>query len=107
MTETRRERVRAETTVEIKEIALQQMAEQGAASLSLRAIAREMGTSAPAIYRYFPNRDALVTALIIDAYNSLADSLQAANDGQDSGDYNGRFRAVTRAYQRMGTQPPR
>ena len=98
MTKTRRERVRAENTTEIKEVALQQMAEQGAASLSLRSIAREMGMSAPALYRYFPNRDALVTALIVDAYNSLADTLQAASDGQVSGDYNGRFRAVTRAY---------
>jgi AcrR family transcriptional regulator len=98
MTQTRRERVRAETTIEIKEVALQQMAEQGAASLSLRSIAREMGMSAPALYRYFPNRDALVTALIVDAYNSLADTLQAADEGQDKGDYNGRFRAVTRAY---------
>ena len=98
MTQTRRERIRAETTIEIKEIAVQQMAEQGAASLSLRSIAREMGMSAPALYRYFPNRDALVTALIVDAYNSLADALQAANDGQERKNYNGRFRAVTRAY---------
>jgi AcrR family transcriptional regulator len=98
MAETRRERVRAETTTEIKDVALQQMAEQGAASLSLRSIAREMGMSAPALYRYFPNRDALVTALIVDAYNSLADALQTANDGQESGDYNGRFHAVTHAY---------
>ena len=98
MTQTRRERVRAETTIEIKEVAVQQMAQQGAASLSLRSIAREMGMSAPALYRYFPNRDALVTALIVDAYNSLAAALRVANEGQDSGDYNGRFQAVTRAY---------
>lgn len=98
MTQTRRERVRAETTVEIKEIAVQQMAEQGAASLSLRSIAREMGMSAPALYHYFPNRDALVTALIVDAYNSLAAALRAANEEQESGNYNGRFRAVTHAY---------
>lgn len=98
MTQTRRERVRAETTIEIKAIAIQQMAEQGSAALSLRAIAREMGMSAPALYRYFPNRDALVTALIIDAYNSLAAALRVANEGEDSGDYNGRFRAVTHAY---------
>ena len=98
MTQTRRERVRAETTVEIKEIAIQQMAEQGAAALSLRAIAREMGMSAPALYRYFPNRDALVTALIVDAYNSLTDALQTADDGQEAGDYNGRFRATAHAY---------
>jgi len=98
MTQTRRERVRAETTIEIKEIAVQQMAETGAAALSLRAIAREMGMSAPALYRYFPNRDALVTALIIDAYNSLANALQVANGKQDIEDYNGRFQATTHTY---------
>jgi AcrR family transcriptional regulator len=98
MTQTRRERLRAETTVEIKATAIAQMAAQGAASLSLRAIAREMGMSAPALYRYFPNRDALVTALIIDAYNSLADALQTADKEQPVEDYNGRFRAVTHAY---------
>lgn len=98
MTQTRRERVRAETTIEIKEVAIQQMAEQGAAALSLRAIAREMGMSAPALYRYFPNRDALVTALIIDAYNSLGTALRTANETEAAEDYNGRFRAVTRAY---------
>lgn len=98
MTQTRRERLRVETTVEIKETALQQMAEQGAAALSLRAIAREMGMSAPALYRYFPDRDALVTALIVDAYNSLAAALRAADEGQEAGDYNGRFRATAYAY---------
>jgi len=100
MTQTRRERIRAETTIEIKEIAVQQMAETGAAALSLRAIAREMGMSAPALYRYFPNRDALVTALIIDAYNSLANALQVANGKQDIEDYNGRFQATTHAYRK-------
>ncbi len=98
MTQTRRERLRAETTAEIKTIAVAQMAQTGAAALSLRAIAREMGMSAPALYRYFPNRDALVTALIIDAYNSLADTMFAANQAVDSNDYNGRFRAITAAY---------
>jgi AcrR family transcriptional regulator len=98
MTQTRRERLRVETTAEIKATALAQMVEQGAAALSLRAIAREMGLSAPALYRYFPNRDALVTALIIDAYNSLADAMLAADQAQGAGDYNGRFRAVASAY---------
>lgn len=98
MIQTRRERLRAETTTEIKDTALQQMAETGAATLSLRAIAREMGMSAPALYRYFPNRDALVTALIVDAYNSLADAMQATDETQEAGDYNGRFQAVTATY---------
>lgn len=58
----------------IKETAWKQAAEYGAAALSLRAIARELKITAPAIYNYFSSRDDLVTALIVDAYNSLADA---------------------------------
>lgn len=59
----------------IKEIAWKQIAESGAATLSLRAVARELKIAAPSIYTYYPNRDELVTALIVDAYNSLAEAL--------------------------------
>ncbi len=57
----------------IKETAWKQIAGSGASSLSLRSIARELQISAPAIYNYFPDRDALVTALIIDAFTSFGD----------------------------------
>src|SRR5512137_75251 len=57
----------------IKETAWRQIAESGAASLSLRAIARELGITAPAIYNYYPSRDELVTALIVEAFTSLAE----------------------------------
>lgn len=59
----------------IKETARHQIGENGAATLSLRAIARELKITAPAIYNYFPSRDDLVTALIVEAYNSLRDAL--------------------------------
>lgn len=62
----------------IKEAAWKQVAEEGAPALSLRAVARELKITAPAIYNYFPRRDDLVTALIVDAFNSLADSQEAA-----------------------------
>lgn len=74
----RRERLRAETVREIKEIGLRHMAEGGAAALSLRAIAREMGMTAGALYSYYDTRDDLITALIVDVYDSLARSLEAA-----------------------------
>ena len=64
----------------IKEVAREQIAEHGAATLSLRAIARELNITAPAIYNYFPSRDELVTALIVDAYHSLAATLAEARD---------------------------
>lgn len=58
----------------IKETAWKQIAETGASAMSLRAIARELNITAPAIYNYFPSRDDLVTALIVDAFNSLGKS---------------------------------
>jgi len=64
----------------IKETTWKQIAETGAATLSLRSIARELGITAPAIYNYYPDRDALVTALIVDAYTSLGESQQASID---------------------------
>lgn len=81
MTERRtaRDRARAELTAEIKELALRQMAESGAAQLSLRRIARDLGMVSSALYRYFPSRDHLLTALISDAYSDLADALAAAD----------------------------
>ncbi|MBT3337963.1 MAG: TetR/AcrR family transcriptional regulator [Anaerolineae bacterium] len=67
----------------IKETARGLIAENGAASLSLRAIARELKITAPAIYNYFPSRDDLVTALIVDAYNSLRDTLLVSQEGDE------------------------
>jgi AcrR family transcriptional regulator len=75
---TARERVRLELTSEIKEVALAQLASGGGAALSLRAIAREMGMASSALFRYFRNRDALLTALIIDTYSSLAEAAETA-----------------------------
>jgi AcrR family transcriptional regulator len=82
----------------IKETAWRQIAESGAPTLSLRAIARELGITAPAIYNYFPDRDALVTALIIDAYTSFGDAQLAARDSVPVDDLQGRLRATGRAY---------
>ncbi len=72
-----RARVRAEMTAEIKAVARRHLAVDGA-NLSLRAVARDLGLVSSAIYRYFPSRDDLLTALIIDAYNALADAVDAA-----------------------------
>jgi AcrR family transcriptional regulator len=82
----------------IKDIAWKQIAEFGAPALSLRAIARELKITAPAIYNYFPDRDELVTALIIDAFTSFGDSQLAARDALPSNDLLGRFRAIGIAY---------
>jgi AcrR family transcriptional regulator len=76
--QTARQRARAELTREIKESARRQLAETGAPQLSLRAVARELGMVSSALYRYFPSRDDLLTALIIDAYDSLGEAAEAA-----------------------------
>ncbi|QDP95143.1 TetR/AcrR family transcriptional regulator [Microlunatus elymi] len=75
---TPRQLAREETLRRIKLLALQQLAESGAGELSLRAIARELNIVSSAIYRYFGSRDELITALITDAYNDLAEVLEAA-----------------------------
>lgn len=74
---TRRERLRASTIDEIKAAALSQIAESGGPSLSLRGVAREIGMSPAGLYRYYDGRDALLTDLIADAYNDLADAVEA------------------------------
>ena len=77
---TARERVRAELTAEITEAARRQLAEVGAAALSLRAVARELGMASSAVYRYFPSRDDLLTRLIIDGYDALGETAEKADD---------------------------
>ena len=82
----------------IKETAWKQIAKKGAPALSLRAIARELNITAPAIYNYFPDRDALVTALIIDAYQSFGDWQLEARDSQPVDNLVGRIKAIGLAY---------
>jgi len=82
----------------IKEAAWKQIAELGASALSLRAIARELKITAPAIYNYFRDRDALVTALIIDAFTSFGDWQIEARDSVSENDLTGRMDAIGHAY---------
>ncbi|HEU5023573.1 MAG TPA: TetR/AcrR family transcriptional regulator [Spirillospora sp.] len=96
---TARERVRAELIREITGIARKQLATEGAAGLSLRAVAREMGMASSAIYRYFPSRDDLLTALIIDGYNAVGEAVEQADaTAREAGaSFSGRWLAVCRS----------
>lgn len=94
---TRRERVRDATRTEIKALARQQMAQTGTASVALNGIARALGMVPSALYRYYPDRDALLTALILDAFASLAETLRAADRGAS---YDARLLAAAHAYRR-------
>lgn len=73
-----RERYREQVRDEIRAHAWAQVASTGASALSLNAIARQMGISGPALYRYFRNRDELITELVLDAYRDLSETCRAA-----------------------------
>lgn len=103
---TARERARAELTREIKDQARRQLAEQGAPALSLRAVARELGMVSSAIYRYFPSRDDLLTALITDAYDAVGGAAEEADAGCRRDDVAGRWMAVCRAIRRWAVEHP-
>ncbi len=90
---------------EIRDVARKQLAVTGAAALSLRAVAREMGLTAPALYRYYDDRDALLTALIVDGYNGLCEQLEAARDAQPA-DPGARITSMSLAYRRWGVSHP-
>ncbi|MER6063043.1 TetR/AcrR family transcriptional regulator [Streptomyces sp. NPDC001792] len=92
-----RARARTEVTAAIKEAARRQLAEEGAAKLSLRAVARELGMVSSALYRYFPSRDDLLTALIIDAYDSLGAAAEQARDAAAGAAAVARWTAVCEA----------
>src|SRR5690242_11761729 len=85
-----RERYREQIRDEVKQHAWEQIATAGVPALSLNAIAKQMGMSGPALYRYFANRDELITALIRDAYQSLVDAV--AGDAADLLELAGRIR---------------
>lgn len=102
----RRQRRRQATIEEIKATARQQIAESGAANLSLGAIARAMGMTPPALYRYFENRNALVAALIVDAYDSMGKTMENAVMDLPQEDYAGRFLALLRAYRQWAMEHP-
>jgi AcrR family transcriptional regulator len=92
-----RARVRAELTREIADVARRHLATEGAAALSLRAVAREMGMASSAVYRYFPSRDDLLTALIVDAYDALGAAAEQAEADVPRTDLRGRWRVACRA----------
>jgi len=92
--------------VAIEETAWQQITEKGATALSLRAIARELGITAPAIYNYYPRRDDLVTALIVEAFNSIADALIQADRDCEQADFAERIAQAGYAYRQWALTHP-
>lgn len=77
-TTTARDKARAELTHSIKKSARAQLAEVGPQNLSLRAVSRDLGMASSALYRYFPSREDLLTALIVDAYDAVGAAAERA-----------------------------
>lgn len=102
----RRERYREATREEAKAIALRQLSKKGQEGLSLNAIAHEMGMSGPALYRYFANRDALLTALIVDAYTDLGASLREAVERVKRRSATARFKALAHGFRSWAIGEP-
>lgn len=102
-----RERARAATTAEILRLARAQMAAEGASALSLRAIARDLGMVSSAIYRYFPSRDDLLTALIIESYERLGAAVEAGDATvRRRTDFAARWRAAANALRGWAIEHP-
>ena len=104
MTATRRERQRAATISEIKDAALEQITSEGAGALTLRGIARAIGMSPAGLYRYYDGLDAIITELITDAYNALADAVTAAMATDEPATV--RLRAGILAYRQWSVDHP-
>ena len=97
---------RAATEARILEVARDHLARSGAAALSLRAVARDLGMVSSGLYRYVESRDELLTLLIVRAYTSLAEAVQEAHDRVPHGDLDGRWAAVGRALRRWALDNP-
>jgi AcrR family transcriptional regulator len=99
----RRDRVRAATTEEIKQTARRILVSEGPEAVSLRAIARQMGMTAPALYRYFGSHDELIKHVIADIFDELTDDLYEAIDragAATGGDLNAKVIAAAREFRR-------
>ena len=97
---------RAQIMAEIVTTARRHLAEQGAAALSLRAVARDLGMVSSAVYRYVASRDDLLTLLIVTAYDALGETVERAEAKVDRADLRGRWLAACTAARRWALRHP-
>ena len=106
----RRDRVRAATTAEIKQTARRILVAEGPDAVSLRAIAREMGMTAPALYRYFGSHEELIKHIIADIFTELAAGIRgaiASADAESGGDMTAKVLAACWEFRRWSLSHPR
>ena len=106
MAGTPRERAREQTLADITRIGREQLSSVGAAALSLRAVARELGVVSSAVYRYVRSRDELLTLLVVEAYNELGEEVEQALAAADEQGFGARFRALGRSVRAWGLREP-
>jgi AcrR family transcriptional regulator len=104
--QTPRQRARAQTLEDITRIGRRHLATEGAAALSVRAVARDLGVVSSAIYRYVRSRDDLLTLLLVDGYNDLGDAVDEAAGAVAADDFRGRFLAIGRAVRTWALREP-
>lgn len=102
----RRERLRASTLAEIRAVARRLLVAEGPEGVTLRAIAREMGLTAPALYRYHASREDLVRAVAVDCYAEVVAAMEAAHAAVPAQDLPGRLLAAARAFRRWALANP-
>jgi AcrR family transcriptional regulator len=102
---TRRERVRAQTIAEIKTVARRHLVAHGPTGVQLRSVARDLGMTAPALYRYFDSHEALLASMVGDLYAELADVVEAAA-APGRGDLRERLEGSARAFRRWSVDHP-
>ncbi len=105
-TPTPRQRAHAQTLEDITRIGRRHLATEGAAALSVRAVARDLGVVSSAIYRYVKSRDDLLTLLVVDGYDELGDEVDEAEGAVARDDFRGRFLAVGRAVRSWARREP-
>lgn len=103
---TRRERLRRELTNDVVETARRHLAEGGAAAVSWRGIAREVGVNPASLYTYFDSLDDLVTAVILDSFSRLAREVADASDAASELEPLERVMACARAYRSWAIEHP-
>lgn len=92
--------------VEIVRIGRSHLATHGAAGLSLRAVARDLGVVSSAVYRYVKNRDELLTLLVVDGYNALGDAVDVQVGQAAEDDPAAQFQALGRAVRQWALAEP-
>lgn len=102
----RRDRLRAQTMAEIQTVARRQLVTAGPGGISLRAVAREVGLTAPALYRYYPSLEDLVDAVTLDMFDELIAALESARDAMPIDDVVGRLSQISRAFRTFAIGHP-